>query len=243
LALNVKVSGTMKVLVVDIGGSHVKLIVTDMAEPRRFDSSPDLTPEQLVQDVRAHTADWEFDVVTIGYPGAIDQYGPRFEPGNLGRGWVGFDFARALGRPVRIVNDAVMQAIGAYDGGRMLFLGLGTGLGSALVTDHVAVSMDLGNLPWPGGRTLGERLGRTGLETQGEDDWQRTVLFAVETLRHAFVADYVVLGGGNAALVTSLPPHTRRGGNHDAFDGGFRVWEELVEPHDRAPAPAWRIIR
>ena len=215
----------MKVLVVDIGGSHVKLLATGATEARRFDSPPDLTPERLVAAVQTHVAGWDFDVATIGYPGAVGSNGPRLEPGNLGTGWVGFDFAAALGRPVRVVNDAVMQAIGAYDGGRMLFLGLGTGLGSALITDHVAVYLDLGNLPWRGGLTLGERVGREGLERSGEDEWQRTVTFAVDTLRHAFVADYVVLGGGNAKLISELPHDTRVGGNDDAFEGGFRIWE------------------
>lgn len=233
----------MHVLTVDIGGSHVKMLSSNATEPRKFDSEPNLPPDALVERVLAHTQGWQFDVITVGYPGAVGGYGPRFEPGNLGTGWVGFDFEQAFGRPVRIVNDAVMQAIGAYDGGRMLFLGLGTGLGSALITDHVAVYMDLGNLPWPGGRTLGERLGRSGLEDDGEDMWQRSVTFAIETLRHAFVADYVVLGGGQAERVTSLPPDTRRGGNEDAFIGGFRVWEEAVEPLDHPANPAWRILR
>lgn len=233
----------MKVLVVDIGGSHVKLLATGIETARRFDSQPDLQPQTLVEQVQAHTRDWEFDVITIGYPGAVNATRPRFEPGNLGSGWTAFDYDAAFGKPVRVVNDAVMQAIGAYHGGRMLFLGLGTGLGSALITDHVVVAMDLGNLPWPGGVTLGERLGRDGLEDDGEEDWQRAVTFALETLRHALLADYIVLGGGNAALVKSLPPDVHRGGNHDAFTGGFRIWDEVVEPHDRASAPAWRILR
>ena len=233
----------MHELTVDVGCSHVNMLCSNATEPRRFDSDPDLTPERLVEHVFAHAHGWHFDVVTIGFPGAVGGYGPRFEPGNLGMGWVGFDFEQAFRRPVRVVNDAVMPAIGAYDGGRMLFLGLGTGLGSALITDNVAVYMDLGNLPWPGGLTLGERIGREGLDKEGEESWQRTVTFAIETLRHAFVADYVVLGGGQADLVRSLPPDTRRGGNGDAFVGGFRVWEELVEPLDHPPGPAWRILR
>lgn len=233
----------MTVLVIDIGGSHVKLLVSDAEEPRRFDSHPNLTPQELVERVRALTSDWAFDAISIGYPGAVGAEGPRLEPGNLGAGWVNFTFADAFGVPVRVINDAVMQAIGAYDGGRMLFLGLGTGLGSALITDHVAVYMDLGNLPWPNGRSLGERVGREGLEESGDDDWQRAVTYAVETLRHAFVADYVVLGGGNAKRLAELPQDARLGGNQDAFRGGFRVWEEPVEPLDRAPGSAWRILR
>ena len=233
----------MNVLVVDVGGSHVKFLASNATDPRRFDSTSDLCPQELVRRVQAHTRDWPYDAVSVGYPGAVGAAGPRLEPGNLGTGWVGFDYAAAFGKPVRVVNDAVMQAVGAYDGGRMLFLGLGTGLGSALITDHVAVYMDLGNLPWRGGITLGERLGRDGLEDDGEEEWQRGVSFAIEALRHAFVADYIVLGGGNATLVEPLPPGVRRGGNQDAFIGGFRLWEEAVEPHDRGAKRSWRILR
>jgi polyphosphate glucokinase len=232
----------MDVLVIDVGGSHVKMLAGTADAPRHFDSHADLGPDEMVRQVRAHTRGWRYDVITIGYPGAVGNQGPRFEPGNLGQGWVGFDFAAAFGVPVRVVNDAVMQAIGAYDGGRMLFLGLGTGLGSALVTDRVAVAFDLGNLPTRHDESLGERIGQEGLERHGQPEWEREVAYHVDLLRHAFVADYVVLGGGNASLVTELPPDTRRGGNDDAFAGGFRVWEEVVEPHDRPSPSAWRVL-
>ncbi len=234
---------TMNVLVVDIGGSHVKLALSSDQEHRKLDSEPEMTPQQLVALIKAHTRDWDADVVTIGFPGAVGAHGPRFEPGNLGSGWVGFSFEQALGKPVRVVNDAVMQAIGAYEGGRMLFLGLGTGLGSALITDHVAVYMDLGNRPWADGRSLGERLGREGLEAAGDEQWQRFVTYAVDMLRHAFVADYVVLGGGNAKRMTTLPHDCRLGGNQDAFVGGRRIWEELIDPRDLPTGSVWRIVR
>lgn len=233
----------MDVLVIDIGGSHVKLMATGAPEPRRFASGPELTPEALVSTVRAMTAGWHYDVISLGYPGAVDASGPRAEPGNLGPGWVGFDFSRAFGVPVRVVNDAVMQALGGYDGGRMLFLGLGTGLGSALVTEHVVVPLELGCLPYGDGRTIADHLGRAGLEASGAAAWKRAVGDVTAVLRTAFAADYVVLGGGNASQVDPLPPHTRPGGNDDAFTGGFRLWEEMVEPHDRRPPAVWRVVR
>jgi polyphosphate glucokinase len=233
----------MDVLVIDVGGSHVKLFASKPQETRRFDSDADLTPERLVEGVKATIGDWSYDAVSIGVPAAVGPRGPRLEPGNLGRGWVNFPFDEAFERPTRVLNDAVMQAIGAYDGGRMLFLGLGTGLGSALISDDVAVYMDLGNLPWPRGRSLGEHVGREALDELGDAEWQRAVTYAVETLRHALVADYVVLGGGNAKRMTTLPHDTRLGGNHDAFIGGVRVWEEPVEPLGRSPGSAWRILR
>jgi polyphosphate glucokinase len=232
----------MNVLVIDVGGSHVK-ICAGGAPHRKFDSGPHLTPEELVRRVLEATADWSYDAVSLGLPASVTADGASSEPGNLGDGWVGFDFEQALGRPVRIVNDAVMQALGAYDGGRMLFAGLGTGLGSALVTEHVVVPLELGNLPFGTGETMAGRLGRAGLEANGEAQWLRDIEQVTRVLRHAFSADYVVLGGGNAALVDPLPEGTRRGGNEDAFTGGFRLWEEMVEPHDRQPPAVWRVVR
>ena len=232
----------MDVLVVDIGGTHVKMRASSATTSRQFDSHACLAPADFVALVLEETADWRYDVVSIGYPGAVGPEGPRLEPGNLGQGWVAFDFAAAFRKPVRIVNDAALQALGAYEGGRMLFLGLGTGLGSALVSDHVVVPMELGNLQIARRQTLGERLGGRGRDVLGHDRWERAVLHALEMLRHVFVADYVVLGGGHAAHVDTLPPHTRRGGNEDAFVGGFRLWEEQIEPHDR-PSAAWRVVR
>jgi polyphosphate glucokinase len=233
----------MDVLVIDVGGSHIKLAATDAPEPRRVDSATDLTPEALVAAVRDSTRDWHFDVISLGYPGAVNAGGPTADPGNLGTGWVGFDFEHAFGMPVRIVNDAVMQALGGYDGGRMLFLGLGTGLGSALVSEHVVVPLELGCLPYGDGATIADHLGREGFAALGKERWNEAVSAVTATLRQAFFADYVVLGGGNAAQVDPLPPSTRRGGNDDAFAGGFRLWEETIEPHDRVPPAVWRVIR
>jgi polyphosphate glucokinase len=233
----------MDVLVIDIGGSHVKLFASSAAEPRGFDSHPGLTPQETIERALEATRDWRFDAVSLGYPGLTDADGPLKEPGNLGPGWIGFDFAGRIGKPVRVINDAVMQALGGYEGGRMLFLGLGTGLGSALVSDHVIVPLELGDLPTHAGDTFGERLGREGVERLPFDAWMAALQDAVETLRPAFAADYVLLGGGNAQRVEKLPDHTRRADPDAAFVGGLRLWEEPIEPHDRSPRLAWRVVR
>jgi len=232
----------MNVLVIDVGGSAVKLSVSDAPEPRTFESG-ELTPQDLVDRVRAVTGDWHHDVISLGFPGLVVDGAPAAEPGNLGTGWVGFDFGKAFGKPVRLVNDAVLQALGAYEGGRMLFLGLGTGLGSALVSEHVIVPLELGDLPSGKGDTMADRVGREGLEENGVDVWTEDVRDILSALRTALAADYMVLGGGNAELVDPLPANTRRGGNEDAFKGGYRLWEELVEPHDREPRRVWRVVR
>ena len=234
----------MKVLVIDIGGSHVKLLVSgvDPEEARSFDSSKELTPDDLVARTQALVSDWDYDVVSIGYPGRVGPDGPRAEPGNLGDGWLEFDYPKAFEHPVRIVNDAAMQALGAHDGGRMLFLGLGTGVGSALVANHVILPLELGSLRLRGRKDLFQRLGKEGLERRGKKAWGIAVLDAAQHLRDAFLADYVVLGGGNAKHIGELPKHIRRGGNEDAFTGGFRLWEEDVEPHDRPHSPVWRVV-
>jgi hypothetical protein len=233
----------MDVLVVDIGGSKVKMLASGAHEPRKFASDERLTPEVLVERVRAEAADWKYDVISLGFPGAVDANGPRAEPGNLGRGWVRFDFSKAFGKPVRVLNDAAMQALGGYDGGRMLFIGLGTGVGSALVTEHVVVPLELGCLPYCPSDTLFDRLGSAGLEAHGEQAWLASMTQVTTMLRDAFAADYVLIGGGNAKLVQPLPPGTRCGGNEDAFTGGFRLWEEIVEPHDRSASSVWRVVR
>lgn len=232
----------MNVLVVDVGGTHVKVMATGAKDRRRFDSGPGLTPAVMVERVRELTRDWRYQAVSLGYPGAVDANGPTAEPGNLGDGWVGFDYEKAFGTPVRIVNDAVMQALGGYDGGRMLFLGLGTGLGSSLITEHVVIPLELGCLPF-GNDTLAARVGRQGLEANGREEWSREVAEVCVTLREAFAADYVLLGGGNAGKVDPLPEGARRGGNDDAFTGGIRLWEQVVEPHDRQSPPVWRVVR
>lgn len=233
----------MDVLVIDVGGTHVKMLASGAKEPRRFDSGRELTASAMVERVTDCVRDWKFDAISLGYPGVVNQDGPAEEPGNLGGGWVGFDFAAAFARPVRLVNDAVMQALGGYEGGRMLFLGLGTGLGSALVSEHVVVPLELGNLPYGAGESLADRLGREGRQTYGHDQWLGTLTRAAGALLKAFAVDYIVLGGGNAKHVDPLPPDTRRGGNDDAFKGGFRLWEEMVEPHDRQPPRVWRVLR
>lgn len=233
----------MEVLVIDIGGSRVKMRVKSTRDTREFPSHRALAPETLVAQVQGATHDWNYDVISVGFPGIVGEDGPKQEPGNLGDGWVGFDFERAFRRPVRLVNDAVMQAIGAYDGGRVVFLGLGTGLGSAFVTEHVIVPLELGELPFGNGQTMAERLGLLGLEANGLTQWIGDVHKTTDVLRAAFAADQIVLGGGNASRVNPLPKQSRHGGNEDAFTGGFRLWEELVEPHDREPHRVWRVLR
>jgi polyphosphate glucokinase len=232
----------VNVLVIDVGGSHVKLLATGQREARRFESGRGLTAGVMVQQATEMAADWDYDVVSLGFPGRVGPEGPLAEPGNLSGGWVDLDFERAFEKPVRVVNDAAMQALGGYDGGRMLFLGLGTGLGSALVADRVLVPLELGSLPWNGGKTLFERLGDDARQHRGDEAWSADVLAVVPQLRDALLADYVLIGGGNVERLASLPTQTRRGGNDDAFTGGFRLWEEEVEPHDRPHSRIWRVV-
>jgi polyphosphate glucokinase len=231
------------VLVIDVGATHVKFRLSDNDEVRRFRSGPMLTAERLVRTVLEQTKHWNYDVVSIGYPGAVGAGVPIREPGNLSSGWVGYDFIAAFERPVRLVNDAILQALGAYRGGRMLFLGLGTGIGSAVVSEHVLIPLELGSLPHPRGGILFEHLGRAARQERGHAAWQADVFDITPALRVAMAADYVVLGGGNGRKVDPLPPDTYRGGSHDAFEGGVRLWEEFVEPHDAEPAARWRIVR
>jgi hypothetical protein len=228
--------------VVDIGGSRVKLFSSASRESASFKSHAQLGPDTLMSQVRELTSAWEYDLVSLGYPGSTGPEGVTADAGNLGAGWVGYDFAHAFGRPVRIVNDAAMQALGAYEGGRMLFLGLGTGLGSTLIADRVIIPLELGCLMHRTGDTLAELLGKAGLARIGDVVWQATVREACEQLRVACAADYVVIGGGNATLVEPLPPHTRRGGNEDAFAGGVRLWQEWLEHHDTPPSDIWRVV-
>lgn len=229
----------MNVLVIDIGGTGVKMLATGRTEPRRFESGEHLTPRAMLDGVRAHTKDWNYDAVAIGYPGRVGPDGPLDEPGNLSDGWVGFDYDKAFGKPVRFLNDAALQALGAYDGGRMLFLGLGTGLGSALVADKVVVPLELGRLTL-GGEPLGDRLGKTGFE-RDKKRWAEDVATIGEELRDAFEADGIVFGGGNAKELDPLPDKARRGGNADAFEGGFKLWAEPVDAHTPAPV-VWRVV-
>lgn len=214
-----------KILSIDIGGTKVKFLASGETEPRKIISGPDMSPTKLVEKVAKLTKDWKFTAVSVGYPGLVGSSGPFAEPGNLGSGWVGFDFGTAFGCPVRIVNDAAMQALGSYDGGRMLFLGLGTGVGSVLIVDHAVIPLELGELLVKKGRTLSTYLGRAGLEKAGKKRWRRRVLSMVAALQRAFLVDYVVLGGGNSKHASEpLPAGVRLGHNLTAFRGGFRLW-------------------
>ena len=215
----------MNVLVIDVGGTHVKLLATGRRTPVKFDSGPHLTPAVMVRETLAATRGWRYEAVTIGYPGPVRKGRPVADPFNLGRGWRRFDFARALQKRVVILNDAAMQALGSYDGGRMLFLGLGTGLGTAVVEEGVVQPMELAHLPYRDGKSFEDYLGVRGLERVGHHKWAKHVGVVAEMLRAAVVADHVVLGGGNVRKLRRLPPHCRRGDNSNAFRGGFRVWE------------------
>ena len=212
------------ILAIDIGGTKVKILATGQTEARKAATGREFTPTKLVETVRELAEGWDYEAISVGLPALVGPHGPRSEPGNLGPGWVGFDFAAAFGKPVKMINDAAMQALGSYEGGRMLFLGLGTGLGSTLITGHVIVPLELGRLLYDGERTLGEVLGRKGLERSGKREWRAAVNKVVTALMHAFVADYIVIGGGNAKNVKELPPSTRLGHNLTAFRGGFRLW-------------------
>lgn len=215
-----------KVLVIDVGGTNVKILVTGKREPRKVPSGPGMTASGMVTAVQQLAADWSYDVISLGYPGAVLGGRPAAEPKNLSDGWVGFDLEKAFGCPVKVVNDAAMQALGSYDGGRMLFLGLGTGLGSALITDGVLVPMELAHLRYRNSRTYEDYVGLRGLRRYGKKAWRRYVAEVVAALRDALQADYVVLGGGNATKLKRLPERVRLGDNTHAFTGGFRLWEE-----------------
>jgi hypothetical protein len=215
----------MKVLVVDVGGTHVKLLASGETEPVKIDSGATLTPELMVPAVKAVAADWGYDVVSIGFPGPVHNGQPAAEPHNLAPGWVGFDYEHAFGCPVRIINDAAMQALGSYEGGRMLFLGLGTGLGSALIAEGIVQPLELAHLPYRGGRTFEENVGAQGLSRLGPSRWRARVADVVERLKVAMQVDDVVIGGGNARLLKHLPDGARLGANANAFVGGFRLWE------------------
>ena len=214
----------MIVLTIDIGGTHVKLLASNEREHRQFDSGHCLTPARMVSEVQGITADWSYDVISIGYPGLVVHGHIAAEPKNLGRGWTGFDFSQAFGRPVKLVNDAAMQALGSYEGGRMLFLGLGTGLGSAMIVDGLVEPMELAHLPYRKGRTYEDYVGAAGLQRLGEEKWRKHVFKVVDLLRLALEPDYVVVGGGNAKKLGSLPAGIRLGDNANAFIGGFRLW-------------------
>ena len=216
----------MRILVVDIGGTHIKVLATGHRRPIKIPSGPTLTPREMVRLVRQATAKWSYDVVSIGYPGPVVHGRPVSEPRHLGDGWLRFSFSRAFRRRVRVINDAAMQALGSYRGGRMLFLGLGTGLGSALIIDDVLEPMELGHLPYKKGRTYEEYVGTAALKRSGRRKWRRHVLEVIALLKAALQADDVVVGGGNSKLLHALPRGVRRGSNAHAFAGGYRLWTD-----------------
>lgn len=206
-------------------------VSTAGSEPRRFVSGPELGPQEMVERIASSTDDWSYDAVSIGIPSPVHAGRVVAEPVNLGSGWVGFDFERAFGRPTKVVNDAAMQALGSYEGGKMLFLGLGTGLGSALVIDGIVEPMELGHLPFRK-KTFEDYVGERGLERLGKKKWRAAVAEAIERLTAALEPDYVVLGGGNAKKVGDLPPNVRLGANDNAFVGAFRLWDPTTPAGD-----------
>jgi polyphosphate glucokinase len=216
----------VKVLVVDVGGNNIKLLATGRRGVRKIPSGRTLTPGRMVQEVRKATADWSYRAVALGFPGVVRDGRIAEEPVNLGRGWIRYDFARGFGRPVRIVNDAVMQALGSYRGGRLLFLGLGTGLGATLIINGQAQPLEIAHLSYRAGKTYEDFLGKRGFDRAGKKRWRRLVFEIVPRLHSAFQVDEVVLGGGNAKMLRTLPRGCRRGDNRNAFRGGFRLWKK-----------------
>jgi polyphosphate glucokinase len=234
------------VLVIDIGGTHVKVASTDQREPLKIPSGPTMTAQRMAEQVLLGTKGWKYDCISIGYPGPVVHDHPLAEPHNLAAGWIDFDYKKAFQKPIRFINDAAMQALGGYRGGRMLFLGIGTGLGSAMVFDGVVVPLELAHLPYRKGRTYEDYVGVAGLESRGKKRWRRSVLDVVERLKAAMVCEYVLLGGGNAKLMDGLPQHVILGANSNAIDGGIRLWQSpdertiLVVPPKDSPVPPTR---
>jgi len=214
------------VLVIDLGGTNVKVLATGQKKPRRYPSGSTMTPRRMVRVVKKLVRDWKFDCVSLGFPGPIINECPLREPHNLGSGWIGFDFRKAFGCPVKVINDAAMQALGSYTGGRMLFLGLGTGLGAAMIVDGMLQPMELAHLSYKGNKTYEYYLGLRGLERSGKKRWRRHVATIAKKLKIALKADYVVLGGGNSKKLKKLPLGARLGSNLCAFRGGFRMWQK-----------------
>ena len=226
-----------RVLVIDVGGSHVKLMISRNGKRKKFDSGKDLAPRQMVAATKKELGDWKFDAIAIGFPAPIYRGRITQDPKNLGKGWIGFNFRKAFGKPVRVMNDAAMQALGSYHGGRMLFLGLGTGLGSALLWDRTVLSLELGDLPYLNNLSVEDWVGDAGLKKFGEKRWQTEVKRVVTELKKSFIADYVVLGGGNAKCLSRLPRGVALGHNRNAFTGGARLWQNGARGK-----PTWNII-
>ena len=214
----------MKVLVIDIGGTHVKVASTDHRAPVKIVSGPEMTAEKMVRQVLDATKDWQYDAISIGYPGPVEHDRPLAEPHNLSLGWVSYPYKKAFGKPVCFVNDAAMQALGGYRGGHMLFIGLGTGMGSAVIFQGTVVPLELAHLPYKKGRTYEEYVGEEGMKRRGKKRWRASVLDIVDRLKAALVCDYVLLGGGNAKLMDELPEHVIRGSNANAIAGGLKLW-------------------
>jgi hypothetical protein len=225
-----------KILVIDIGGTHVKLMIS-RSEKRKFDSGTKLSPKQMIAQIKETAKGWSYDAISIGFPAPVHKGRIMSEPKHLAPGWVGWNFNKSLGKPTRVINDAAMQALGSYRGGRMLFLGLGTGLGSALAWSKNLMPLELGDLPYEGG-IIEDVLGKPGLELLGKKLWMREVLYCIAQLKLSFIADYVVLGGGNAKQFASLPEGFEMGHNRNAYKGGCRLWE--TEP--RTKRPKWNVI-
>ena len=220
----------MKILVIDIGGTNIKVASSDKRVPIKIPSGPTMTAEQMTKDVLAATKGWEYDCISIGYPGPVVHDRPLAEPHNLAPGWIDFPYRKAFGKPLRFINDAAMQALGGYKGGRMLFLDIGTGLGSAMIFDGVVIPLELAHLPYRKGRTYEDYVGLRGLERRGVQRWRKSVLDVIERLRAALLCDSVLLGGGNAKLMENLPSHVALGANSNAIDGGIKLWQDISHP-------------
>jgi polyphosphate glucokinase len=238
-----KHSDKHKILTLDVGGTHVKFEVSGNPERREFESGKHLSAKKMVAKVKEMTNDWSYDVIAIGYPGLVSHDQVTAEPRNLGRGWAGFDFAKAFRHPVKILNDAAMQALGGYEGGRMLFLGLGTGLGTAMIVDGIIVPMELAHLPYRKGRTFEQYVGSAGLQRLGKKRWRRWVLDVIDRLTAALEPEYVILGGGNAVKIGKLPEPVRLGNNDNAFEGGYRLWAMKASRGNVAKKPNKRMER
>jgi len=217
-----------RILVIDVGGTHIKVRVSGVRDQREIPSGPKMTAAHMVRDVKQLVKDWKYDVVSIGYPGLVVHGRPAQEPHNLGGRWVGYDFAKAFGCPVKLINDAAMQALGSYKKGRMLFLGLGAGLGSAMIVDGVLEPMELAHLPYRHGKTYEDYVGAKGFKRLGKKDWRKHVTGVVNQLKKALGADYVVLGGGNSKSIKTLPPDAKLGANRNAFLGGESMWAKAA---------------
>jgi polyphosphate glucokinase len=226
-----------RVLVIDVGGSNVKLMIS-RAQKQKFKSGPDLTPREMIDEMKSLLQDWTFDAISMGFPSPVRNGRIMKEPKHLGGGWTRFDFEKALGKPIRIINDAAMQALGSYRDGRMLFLGLGTGLGSTLVWANNVLPLELGDLPYGNGHVIEDYLGKSGMKQLGEKVWKREVLHAALLLKKSLIADYLVLGGGNAKKFDELPDGVELGHNRNAFLGGVRLWQ--VDP--KTSRPKWNIM-